>query len=520
MGRIAALMEIDLPRAGRAAMGLARRFPENYDVLMFRGLVNMRMRRHDLALNALKQAAQLKPNNHYVHFNIGLCLLRAHRLDPALQSFKKASRHAPRDVYIAHVLMAICHHRLGKPRDAVRVLRRLVLRSPNITHIRYCLILALRDVNAHEEADRHARTLSALLDADFRIRRRFLHFFQTYDHAAWDIVDNKVSLHRLIRQHSATVDRENVLQVPDGYVMPGDYEALNATHRENPSVWIVKPENLHTGQGIRLIDNPKDAPRKPGWLVQRYLDKPFLIHGRKANIRLCVVFTSYVPLRAYLYRGASARIALQEYEPGPVDIQKLAMHIDQRSRFVLPEYEDELAETAALTGSEYNLLQNAELMKIIEAAGHDTDNLWQDLTALVKTLVKVMAAAGIFRAQAVPGCAHAYFPKVLSLDIFLDETLRPWLVEVERNSAKGRMFDGQTGDNPVFRDLFDLFIFPYLTAADAQDDSYRIFRDSEVERRHFHRLEHDRCGRFMPLHEEQPEGEPIGASDPGNTVTG
>lgn len=501
--RITALMETDLIRAGRDAGALTNRFPSDFNVLMFFGFVSMRMRRRNVALQALKKAARFKPNDYFVHFNIGLCLMRQNRLGMALQAFKKATRAPSKNTQMAHVVMAICHHRLGRPRDAARILRKHVRRYPSEASVRYALILALRDIKAHEEADRHVPALLKLLaDGNGGVRRSFMSFFQNYDHAIWDLVDNKISLHRILKQALIGQSEKNALRVPDGYVMPEDYAQLVEAHADRASAWIVKPENLHTGQGIRLIDKPEDAPREAGWIVQRYLDNPLLIHRRKANFRLCIVITSYSPLRVYLYRGMSARLALQEYDTERIVVDRMAMHIDQRTPFLTGEYEKELKETEELTGSKYNVVQYSALGKIIEDAGHDIESLWDDFTALVTDLVKVMEEKGILHMQFAENCAHAYFPKVLSLDIFVDDALRPWLLEVERIPAIGRMFDGQTGDNPVFLDLFNFILFPYTDLSQQDDSLVQRLRDREFSDSHAAKLEEARRGRFMPVHIE------------------
>ena len=48
----------------------------------------------------------------------------------------------------------------------------------------------------------------------------------------------------------------------------------------------------------------------------RYIEKPFLIDGRKFDLRLYVAVTSYDPLRIYLYDDAMARFATVKYKEG------------------------------------------------------------------------------------------------------------------------------------------------------------------------------------------------------------
>lgn len=43
------------------------------------------------------------------------------------------------------------------------------------------------------------------------------------------------------------------------------------------------------------------VPGKDSYIIQRYLEDPLLIGGKKFDLRLYVLVTSYRPLKAYMY---------------------------------------------------------------------------------------------------------------------------------------------------------------------------------------------------------------------------
>lgn len=53
--------------------------------------------------------------------------------------------------------------------------------------------------------------------------------------------------------------------------------------------------------------------KKESFIISRYLDNPFLIEGKKFDLRTYVLVTNYRPLKVWRYREGFARVCFEEY---------------------------------------------------------------------------------------------------------------------------------------------------------------------------------------------------------------
>lgn len=70
---------------------------------------------------------------------------------------------------------------------------------------------------------------------------------------------------------------------------------------------------------------PGTAPETEYHVIQRYIEAPLLIAGRKFDMRLYALCVSYKPLRVYLYRSGFARFAHELFRPA--ETANLAGHL-------------------------------------------------------------------------------------------------------------------------------------------------------------------------------------------------
>ena len=103
---------------------------------------------------------------------------------------------------------------------------------------------------------------------------------------------------------------------PTTFVLPSEYHMfVEEFKRKSGMIWIMKPAGRAQGKGIFLFTDLKDItswnkgekacsekPSEPGkdsmapevYVVQRYLHNPYLIGGKKFDLRIYVLVTSVI----------------------------------------------------------------------------------------------------------------------------------------------------------------------------------------------------------------------------------
>ena len=83
------------------------------------------------------------------------------------------------------------------------------------------------------------------------------------------------------------------------------------------NIWIVKPSGLSRGRGITCIDQLNDILTNirlhNQTVIQKYIENPLIIKGRKFDIRQWVLVTSFNPLTIYLFDTPYVRFGAEEY---------------------------------------------------------------------------------------------------------------------------------------------------------------------------------------------------------------
>jgi len=147
--------------------------------------------------------------------------------------------------------------------------------------------------------------------------------------------------------------------IPMTFMLPREYSIFVEKFKEVGGVWIMKPIGSAQGKGIfmfsrlseisdwrtdfkSLRNGGKGVEEKDieAYVVQRYLQQPLLIGGKKFDMRLYTLVTSFSPLKVYTYRRGFARFTNSRYSNDINDIfkhltnvaiQKTADNYDERT---------------------------------------------------------------------------------------------------------------------------------------------------------------------------------------------
>ncbi|KAF2987717.1 hypothetical protein EK904_001155, partial [Melospiza melodia maxima] len=241
-------------------------------------------------------------------------------------------------------------------------------------------------------------------------------------------IGRKDRLWRNLLKMQARCGKKEFNFFPQSFILPQDIKSLRKAWEEGGSrqKWIVKPPASARGNGIQVIHKWSQLPKRRPLLVQRYLQKPYLIGGKKFDLRLYVYVTCYDPLRVYLFKEGLVRFASCRYSSSVESLGNKFIH--------LTNYSVNKKNAAYKPNSDETACQ-----------GHKCSEPY------VNSLVKMYVRR--------PYCCHELF----GFDIMLDENLKPWILEVNispslhSNSPLDVTIKGQ-----MIRDLLNLagFVLP------------------------------------------------------------
>lgn len=222
---------------------------------------------------------------------------------------------------------------------------------------------------------------------------------------------------------------------PKTWVLPGDYSDFK-THLNKKKIFIVKPEASSQGRGIFLIRKLEDINISERYVVQEYLNDPFLIEGLKFDLRIYVLVTSCCPLKVFVHEDGLTRLATEPYvNPAQGNFADMCVH--------LTNY--------AINKNNPNFLFNQDPEK--DGIGHKRSLKWfyqylagLDLDAeglkrkindiIIKTLCAVQPSVShIYKTCQPEDLTNTMCFELLGFDVIIDSNLNPYLLEVNHSPS-------------------------------------------------------------------------------------
>ncbi|KAI9986419.1 hypothetical protein PInf_025362 [Phytophthora infestans] len=219
---------------------------------------------------------------------------------------------------------------------------------------------------------------------------------------------------------------------PATYILPGEYAIFVEEFKRNQGVWIMKPIGKAQGKGIFLFtklsqisDWRTDFRWRPEnqqvetYVVQRYISSPYLVGGKKFDLRLYALVPSFCPLEIYLFRGGFARFTNSRYSNNHSDIANSFIHLTNVA--------------VQKTSENYNKqhggkwdLRNLKLYMMSKHGPERINKLFYEIQlVIIKSLLSVE--------KIIMNDKHCF--ELYGYDIMIDENLKPWLLEVNASPS-------------------------------------------------------------------------------------
>lgn len=267
------------------------------------------------------------------------------------------------------------------------------------------------------------------------------------------------------RQHAAILNIELINFLPATYHLPNEYKFFEIDYHQHPnSIWIMKPFDRCQGNGIFLIDKlaavtqrmaENKANKKDQYLISRYIDNPLLICGKKFDIRLYVLVTAFRPLKAYLYNDGFCRLCCERYTNQRDHLDNKFVHLTNIG------VQKKCSKFNAAHGGKWSLASFR-----LYLTGTRGEAAAQKMFARISAIIK-------HSLKAVQPVIHSskHFFECYGYDILIDDTLKPWLLEVNSKPSLNATTDS---DRILKKKLIESILNIVVDKQRGEDNNFKV----------------------------------------------
>ncbi|XP_001602304.2 tubulin polyglutamylase TTLL5 isoform X2 [Nasonia vitripennis] len=254
------------------------------------------------------------------------------------------------------------------------------------------------------------------------------HFPRSYE------ITRKDRLYKNIEAMQRSKGVRNLDFIPQTFLLPNESRELQTAHFRYRGPWIVKPKASSRGRGIYIVNSPEKILTDESVIVAQYINNPLLVDGHKCDLRLYVAVTNYDPLLIYLYEEGLVRFATVKYDGDNQYVWNPCMHLCNYSinKFHVDYVKSEDPD-AEDVGHKWTL---SALLRHLRSIGQDTELLMQRIEDIIIKSILATASgiiSGIKQFVKHPDTCFELF----GFDILIDDTLKPWLLEVNLTPSLG-----------------------------------------------------------------------------------
>lgn len=228
---------------------------------------------------------------------------------------------------------------------------------------------------------------------------------------------------------------------PTSFDIPDQYDEWRAEADRSPGdLWIVKPPRGGQGQGIRVVADPDRVPSDEELVVQRYVDRPHLIDGRKYVLRVWVLVASLDPLVCFMHSNGVFKMTSSPFATDASSVGDLTVHLTNPS--VQAQHPD------VPLGS-----LNSDLTtyrRMIRRDGVDDGALFERIRQVVARAVIACREPALRASRHIGARLDGCF-ELLGPDILVDEDLTPWVLEMNTFPSLEVSRDADPGASGIVR---------------------------------------------------------------------
>ncbi|XP_053101320.1 probable tubulin polyglutamylase TTLL9 isoform X5 [Hemicordylus capensis] len=241
---------------------------------------------------------------------------------------------------------------------------------------------------------------------------RISHFRNHYELTRKNyIVKNLKRFRKQLEREAGKLEAMKCDFFPKTFEMPSEYHLFVEEFRKNPGItWIMKPD------GVRCDDQKDEIPVE-NYVAQRYIENPYLIGGRKFDLRVYVLVMSYIPLKAWLYRDGFARFSNTRFTLNSIDDHYVHL-TNVAVQKTAPDYDPE-------KGCKW-MIQQFRLFLTAKHGAEAVEILFAEMDNIfIKSLQSVQ--------KVIISDKHCF--ELYGYDILIDQDLKPWLLEVNASPS-------------------------------------------------------------------------------------
>ena len=250
---------------------------------------------------------------------------------------------------------------------------------------------------------------------------------------------NLKRMKRALEKDGRLEEAEEYDILPTSYNLPSEYALFVRSYKDikqsgEQQLWIMKPIGRAQGKGIFIVNklSQMEAWMKErgtekadnccyeDYVCQRYIHNPYLVCGRKFDMRLYALCLSYVPLKVYLYREGFARFTSARYNLTKESLQNNFIHLTNHAI-----QKHDVAYDPNTTDLKWPI-RNFKLHLIGEHGQEVADKVYDDIQKLIIHSLKAVQ-------NTIINDKHCF--EMYGYDIMIDENLKPWLIEVNASPS-------------------------------------------------------------------------------------